>query len=83
MSRRIQHLVFYPEVIKHDILCVQALPNVFICAGVWVLEVFTPLTEMQAVGLIKSASSGFVITALTKLTDCTPTEKQHANDSHT
>lgn len=29
------------------------------------------------------ASSGFVITALTKQTDCNPTEKQHANDSHT
>lgn len=33
--------------------------------------------------VIKSASSGFVITALTKLTDCNPTDKQHANDSHT
>lgn len=47
------------------------------------LKVFTPLSEKLAVGLIKSASSGFVITALTKLTDCNPTEKQHANDSHT
>lgn len=33
--------------------------------------------------VIKSASSGSVITALTKLTDCNPTDKQHANNSCT
>lgn len=62
------------------------LPNRDICAAVFgPSKYFLPsLRRWQSDQVvIKSASSGFVITALTKLTDCNPTGKQHANDSRT